>query len=151
MFRGFNAITIDAKGRAAVPARHRETLARSASENFVVTLNPWDRCLWLYPLDEWELIESKLGGLSDFDLESRRTKQIIRGHASDCALDSQGRILIPAELREFAAIKKRAAFVGQGNKFEIWNEDAWHAVRDQWLDEVQDDSQRPSALTSLSL
>lgn len=152
MFRGINSIAIDAKGRAAVPARHRELLTRLAVQHFVITLNPWDRCLWLYPLEEYELIESKLSTLSDFDKESRRTKQVIRGYASDCSLDNQGRLLIPSELREFAKIEKHATFLGQGNKFEIWEEEHWNQVREDWFEGSNvDDSRRNEVLTSLAL
>ena len=152
MFRGINSIVIDAKGRAAVPARHRELLSRLEIKHFVITLNPWDRCLWLYPLDEWELIESKLSTLSDFDKESRRTKQVIRGYASDCVVDNQGRVLVPSELRDFAKIEKHATFLGQGNKFEIWEEEHWSQVRDNWFEGVNiDDPKRNAVLTTLSL
>ena len=152
MFRGINSINIDAKGRAAIPARHREILTRLAIQQFVITLNPWDRCLWLYPLEEWEQIESKLSALSDFDTESRCTKQVIRGYASDCGLDNQGRILLPSELRDFARIDKHAAFLGQGNKFEIWQEGLWQETRDSWFEGANaDDAKRNEVLTTLAL
>ena len=61
MFRGLNTVNLDAKGRLAIPARQRDVLARLGIAQLVVTLNPWDRNLWLYPLAEWELIEEKLG------------------------------------------------------------------------------------------
>lgn len=138
MFKGCSTISLDAKGRLAVPARHRDQLSADASNALVLTLNPWDRCLWLYPTAEWELIEAKLQELSDFDRESRRTKQIIRGYAADCALDGQGRVLLPTELRTFALLEKRVVFLGQGNKFEIWDEDIWNGQRDEWLDGVND-------------
>jgi MraZ protein len=152
MFKGFSTISIDAKGRLAIPARHRDQLSIEDSNALVLTLNPWDRCLWLYPSSEWEVIEDKLQGLSDFDRESRRTKQIIRGYATDCALDSQGRVLLPNELRKFALLDKRVAFLGQGNKFEIWDDDTWSAQRDEWLDGVNDrDSSGSAVLNTLSL
>ena len=152
MFRGFNTIAIDAKGRAAVPARYREQLVLVGSTDLVITLNPWDRCLWLYPLNEWELIEAKLNALSDFDRQSRRTKQIVRGHATDCSLDAQGRVLIPNDLRQLVELDKRAVFLGQGNKFEIWNEGQWNGIRDDWLSSVDDgDKGASSLLTTLSL
>ena len=88
MFRGLSTINVDAKGRLAIPARYREALALLGSPELVLTLNPWDRALWLYPLAEWELIETKLSALSDFDKQSRRTKQIMRGYAADCVCDS---------------------------------------------------------------
>ncbi len=152
MFKGFSTISIDAKGRLAIPARHRDQLSTEEFSALVLTLNPWDRCLWLYPSSEWEVIEDKLQGLSDFDRESRRTKQIIRGYATDCSLDGQGRVLLPNELRKFALLDKRVAFLGQGNKFEIWDDDIWSAQRDEWLDGVNNrDGSGSTVLNTLSL
>ncbi len=152
MFKGFNSISIDAKGRLAIPARHRDQLSAEDSGALILTLNPWDRCLWLYPASQWALIEAKLQELSDFDREARRTKQIIRGYATDCALDGQGRVLLPNELRKFALLDKRIAFLGQGNKFEIWDEVLWSEQRDEWLDGVNDrDGSGSAVLTTLSL
>ena len=139
MFRGFNKISVDSKGRLAVPSRYRELISVQAENWLVITLNPLDRSLWLYPLPEWQLIEDKLATLSDFEKQSRRTKQMMRGYASDCQLDGQGRILIPRELRTHAEINKQVVILGQGNKFEIWNEAAWKAQRDEWLTSVGDD------------
>lgn len=152
LFRGFNKISVDNKGRLAVPSRYRELISVQAENSLVITLNPLDRSLWLYPLPEWDVIEGKLASLSDFDKQSRRTKQMMRGYATDCQLDSQGRILIPKELRSYADLTKRAVILGQGNKFEIWNEKAWEVQRDEWLETVGDDSQStPESLQSLSL
>ena len=152
MFRGFNTVSLDTKGRLAVPSRHRELLSVQAENQLVITLNPLDRSLWLYPLPEWEVIEDKLATLSDFDKQSRRTKQMMRGYASDCQLDAQGRILIPKELRAYAELKKQTVILGQGNKFEIWNDKAWESQRDEWLESVGDESQpTPDSLQELSL
>jgi len=131
---------------------HRDQLSAEDSSELILTLNPWDRCLWLYPASEWELIEAKLQELSDFDRAARRTKQIIRGYATDCALDAQGRVLLPTELRNFALLAKKVAFLGQGNKFEIWDEDVWNGQRDEWLEGVNDRGSSGSvALNTLSL
>mgnify|MGYP006101533305 CR=1 FL=1 len=152
MFKGFSTISIDAKGRLAIPARHRDQLSVDDAGALILTLNPWDRCLWLYPASQWEIIETKLQGLSDFDHESRRTKQIIRGYATDCSLDGQGRVLLPTELRNFALLDKRIAFLGQGNKFEIWDEIIWNQQRDAWLEGVNDrDGSVSTVLNTLSL
>jgi MraZ protein len=152
MFKGFSTISIDAKGRLAIPARHRDQLLVDDAGALILTLNPWDRCLWLYPASQWEIIETKLQGLSDFDHESRRTKQIIRGYATDCSLDGQGRVLLPTELRNFALLDKRIAFLGQGNKFEIWDEIIWNQQRDAWLEGVNDrDGSVSTVLNTLSL
>jgi len=152
VFRGFNTLSVDIKGRVAVPSRYRDRLVSIADGNLVLTLNPLDRSLWLYPLPEWEQIETKLATLSDFDTQSRRTKQMMRGYAIDCQMDSQGRILVPIELREYAGLEKQAAILGQGNKFEIWDEETWNQQRDEWLEAVGNDSETLSdSLKSVSL
>ncbi|MAS83817.1 MAG: cell division/cell wall cluster transcriptional repressor MraZ [Legionellales bacterium] len=153
MYRGCSKISIDSKGRLAVPSRYRALILEQAQNNLVITLNPLDRSLYLYPLPEWEIIEDKLAALSDFDKQSRRTKQMMRGYANDCQLDSQGRILIPKELRGHAELSRQAIILGQGNKFEIWNEKTWEKQRDDWLESVGDESTSSSSdsLRSLSL
>ena len=152
MFRGFSTLSIDSKGRLAIPSRYRGRLSSETGGCLVLTLNPMDRSIWLYPLIEWEFIETKLAELSDFDKQDRRTKQMMRGYAADCQLDAQGRILIPQELRDYAQLKKQAVILGQGNKFEIWDENAWREQRDQWLEQIGNESGVLSdALSSLSL
>ncbi len=152
MFRGFSLLSVDSKGRLAVPSRYRDRLLVMAEGHLVLTLNPLDRSLWLYPLPEWEAIENKLAGLSDFDKQGRRAKQMMRGYATDCQLDVQGRILIPQELRDYAGLGRQAVFLGQGNKFELWDKQAWNKQRDEWLQSVGLDAGEPSeALKLLSL
>ena len=152
VFRVFTTLSIDSKGRLAVPSRYRDRLHVIADGELVLTLNPLDRSLWLYPLSEWEIIETKLAELSDFDKQSRRAKQMMRGYATDCRLDSQGRILLSQELREYASIDKQAVILGQGNKFEIWDEVSWMQQRDQWLNELGNEESEPSErLKKLSL
>ena len=152
MFRGFSSVSLDSKGRLAIPSRFRERLMGIAGGCLVQTLNPLDRSLWLYPLPEWELIEEKLAELSDFDKQSRRAKQMMRGYATDCQLDTHGRILVPAELRNYAQLDKQTIILGQGNKFEIWNRVNWEEQRDHYLSLVGDDKGTPTgALQSLSL
>ncbi len=152
MFRGFSSVSLDSKGRVAIPSRYRERLMGDAGGCLVQTLNPLDRALWLYPLPDWELIEEKLADLSDFDKQSRRAKQMMRGYATDCQLDAHGRILILAELRDYARIGKQAVILGQGNKFEIWNRASWDEQRENWLSRVGDEQGEPAgALQSLSL
>lgn len=152
MFRGFSSISIDIKGRLAVPSRFRERLTAVAGGYLIQTLSPLDRTIWLYPITEWEVIENKLATLSDFDKQSRRAKQMMRGYATDCQLDSQGRILLSQELRDYAGIKRQAVILGQGNKFEVWDQASWQEQRDQWLDQIGTEDSMPSdALKPLSL
>lgn len=152
MFRGFSTVSLDTKGRLAVPARYRDRLAESGSNVLILTLNPLDRCLWLYPLPDWEVIEAKLQELSDFDKQSRRTKQMMRGYATECDLDRHGRILLPQKHREFAGLRKQAVVLGQGNRFELWDEATWNAQRDEWLAGIDEQAAEPTeALRRLSL
>ncbi|MGE0384857.1 MAG: division/cell wall cluster transcriptional repressor MraZ [Gammaproteobacteria bacterium] len=151
MFRGFSAISLDAKGRLAIPSRYRERLTGSGQGVVVATLNPFDLCAWLYPLSEWELIDAKLQDLPS-DRSSRRARQMMRAYAYDCELDRQGRILLPQALREFAGLEKDVAVLGQGNKLEVWDARRWEEQRADWLKALEDTSGEPSnALSNLSL
>ncbi len=149
MFRGINPLALDNKGRLAVPTKYRERLQESCAGHLVVTIDR-DRCLLVYPLPVWEEVEQKLIQLSSTNRQARGLKRLLLGHAEECALDGQGRILIPAPLREFAHLDKQVVLVGQGNKFELWDEPTWHQLRDQWLAETGYDSELPAAVESLS-
>ena len=152
MFRGIHKVTVDSKGRFAVPTKIRDLLNKEQVVDLVLTLNPWDRALWVYPLLEWERIEEVLSSLSDFDKQTRRTKQIMRGYASDCTLDPQGRILLSQEIRTLTGITKESVLLGQGNKLELWDSAVWSEERDSWLDYVENaDSLNSTGLDSLSL
>ena len=152
MFRGFSSVSLDSKGRIAIPSRYRKRLMDDAGGCLVLTINPLDRSLWLYTSPDWKLIEEKLADLPEFDRQSRKTKTMMWGHATDCQLDTHGRILVPAELRDYARIDKQAVILGQGNKFEIWNRESWEEEREQWLNQVGDEQGELSgALQSLSL
>ena len=148
LLRGFNPINIDEKGRLAVPTRYRAELRECCDQQLVLTVSP-DKCLLLYPLPEWEDIERKLSKLSSLDKKVKRLQRLLIGHATECEMDSQGRVLIAEPLRNFAGLEKRVVLVGQGNKFEIWDEDTWNKSRDEWLDEENLDELSPE-LGSLS-
>lgn len=149
MLRGISTLNLDAKGRLAIPSRLREQLADMCENQMVLTVNPHplDRCLWLYPLPQWEIIEAKLGALPDFDTQSRLTKRMMLGHASECAHDSQGRILIPPVLREFAGLKNRITVLGQKNKLEILDQEMWSRQLDEWGKETGEASELLRQLT----
>jgi len=151
MFRGVNTLNLDAKGRLAVPTKYREGLLRQCEGRMVVTINNVERCLWLYPLTEWEEIERKLVDLPSLDATAQRLKRILIGHASDCELDASGRVLLPGPLREFANLDKRVVMIGQGNKFEIWNEQIWNTRREEWLSGDTEGAPLPIEMESLSL
>lgn len=132
MFRGASKLTLDAKGRMAIPARYREALHDQASNQLVITVNPSDPALWIFPLPEWEKAQVQLMELSSFQLESRRLKQLLMGYATDVTLDSHGRMLLTPELREYAGLDKQVMLVGQTHRFELWDEQAWHATFKTW-------------------
>ncbi len=132
MFRGINPLSLDGKGRLAVPAKYRQHLWETAGGQLILTIDR-DRCLLLYPFPVWENVERQLIQLSSTNPRARALKRLLLGHAEECALDANGRILLSAPLREFAHLEKRVVLVGQGNKFEIWNEQAWHDWRDALL------------------
>ena len=150
MARGSNVISIDAKGRISIPTKHRDDLLRLSEGRMVVTISPNDRCLWLYTLTAWEAVERKLVSLPTLNAQTRKLKRMLIGHADDCDMDASGRILLPAPLREFAMIQKKAVLVGQGDKFEIWDEAQWLAHREDILSVELDETALPAELESLS-
>lgn len=133
MLRGVNPINLDDKGRLAIPTRYRAELREWCEQRLVLTVSP-DRCLLLYPLPEWEDIERKLVRLPSLNEKAKRLQRLLIGHATECDMDAQGRVLIAEPLRKFAGLEKRAVLLGQGNKFEIWDEDIWNRSREEWLE-----------------
>ncbi|MCP0914315.1 MULTISPECIES: division/cell wall cluster transcriptional repressor MraZ [Legionella] len=134
MFRGINVINIDGKGRLAVPTRYREALGQDHAA-LVVTIDPEETCLLLYPAREWQVIEGNLQRLPSFNAAARRIQRLLIGHATDVELDGNGRVLLPPLLREYARLSKRVVLIGQGNKFEVWDDELWQTKREQWLAE----------------
>jgi len=150
-FRGINNIALDAKGRMAMPARYRERLLDSCGGRLVVTVDR-DHCLLVYPLPEWEVIESKLIELPSLNKQARLLQRLLIGHATELEMDAQGRILLPAMLRDFAGLTKKAVLIGQGKKLEIWDEETWGSSQEEWVEAVQSgEGDLPAALEDLSL
>jgi MraZ protein len=150
-FRGINNISVDAKGRMAMPARYRERLLDGCGGKLVVTVDR-DHSLLVYPLPEWEIIESKLIQLPSLNKQARLLQRLLIGHATELDMDAQGRILLPSILREYAGIEKKAVLIGQGKKLEIWDESTWNESQEAWVEAVQaDDGELPSSLEELSL
>ena len=151
MFRGVNTLNLDDKGRMAIPARYRDLLQENCDGQLVVTVDR-DHCLLIYPLPEWEVIEQKLTRLPNLNKSARLLQRMLIGHATEVELDSSARILVPPPLREFAGMEKKVVLIGQGNKFELWDEERWNRSRDEWLTEDNDEVLELTAdLESLSL
>ena len=150
MFRGVNTLNLDAKGRMAMPSKYREKLTAQCSGQLVVTLDLNDPCLLLYPLPVWEEIERQIVRLPNIVAQNRKLQRLLIGHASECEFDNSGRILLPPLLRERVNLEKRVTLIGQGKKFEIWDEQVWNEQRDNWLSETASD-ELSADLESISL
>ena len=151
MFRGLNTINLDAKGRLAIPAKFRERLAVLCGGHMVVTIDTEERSLLIYPVNEWEEIEAKITSLPTFDPRARRIQRLLVGHATDVEIDGSGRILLPAALREYAGLEKETVLISQGKKLELWSKDSWEGTRDEYLEQVNDESQLSEQIMSISL
>jgi len=150
MFRGANKLTLDIKGRMVMPTRYRERLQERCGGKLVVTVDK-DQCLLIYPFPDWEEIERKLMKLPSFDRQSRQLQRLMVGHATELDLDAQGRVLLPPNLREFASLTRDAVLIGQGLRFELWDEEKWNQRRDEWLASEQSATDVSADLEALSL
>jgi MraZ protein len=150
MFRGANKLTLDAKGRMVMPTRYRERLQERCGGNVVVTVDR-DRCLLIYPLPDWEEVERKLMRLPSLDPQARQLQRLMVGNATDLELDGHGRVLLPPKLREFGQLTRDAMLIGQGVRFELWDEARWNERRDEWLAGGEGTSDLSAELESLSL
>ena len=121
MFMGEYNHTVDAKGRLIVPSKFREQLG----DEFVVTKG-LDGCLFVYENTEWKALEEKLHALPLTNANARKFSRFFLAGATTCEVDKQGRILLPAVLRDFAGIDKDAVLVGVGSRIEICSKDAWN-------------------------
>ncbi|GAB4187993.1 MAG: division/cell wall cluster transcriptional repressor MraZ [Wenzhouxiangellaceae bacterium] len=123
MFYGETAITLDGKGRMAIPTRYRDAIAEICDNRMVFTYSAFDAgCLWLYPEPEWERVRGEVMQLKTFNEAHRALQRRLVGSASLVEPDGSGRVLIPQALREVTGMEKRAVLMGIGTRFEIWNE-----------------------------
>ena len=126
---GFNSLSVDAKGRIAIPARYRNDFRNQNLNALVITKDPQYPSLKIYSDKEWEKISKKLQSLQGLDPIVRNLQWTILGNAYETEIDIEGRMLvrIPLDLREYSEIKdqKQIALVGMGNKFEVWNINNW--------------------------
>jgi len=151
MFRGISTISIDPKGRLAMPSKYRDSIVETAAGQIVVTVDHTDKCLLVYPMDQWVKVEQTLMSLPNMNRRVRNMQRLILGHAAELELDAQARILLPAPLREYASLDKRAVLVGQANKLELWDADIWDVARESWLLEAQEDNEANEVLNQVSM
>lgn len=160
MFRGNHSLTLDSKGRLAVPKKYRDCLEADYGLKMVITKGQFEDCLVVYPLPEWQRIEEKLSQHPDLepdaDDEARAraewTCRLVIGNATDCDIDTHGRMLIPPPLRAHAHLEKQVRMVGWREKFELWDESTWNHRSTEELDRNRDRVHRartvPAAPTS---
>ena len=134
-----------------MPSRYRDELVSRCAGQLIVTIDAVDPCLCVYPLPEWELIEAKLRDLPSLREETRRLQRLLIGNAVDIELDGSGRFLVPPRLRAHAGLDKHAMLVGQLNKFQLWNEEAWNALADADLAAIKQPGALPDDLRDLIL
>jgi MraZ protein len=151
VFRGLNTVNLDAKGRLAVPMKYRQMLVDLCAGRLVATIDTEERCLLIYPVDEWEVIQAKIEALPSFNPSARRIQRLLIGHATDIELDSNGRILLSQPLREYAQLEKETILLGQGKKLELWSKDLWNSRREDYIAEVNAPETLPDELLNLSL
>jgi MraZ protein len=131
-----------------LPTRYRESLSEICEGQLVVTIDIDQPCLLIYPLNEWEVVEQKINALPGFNNKTvRRVQRKLIGYATDIEVNDSGRILLTSPLRTYARLEKKVVLIGQGNKFELWDEQLW----EQHCMEEDEDDEIPAALAELSI
>lgn len=125
MFIGEYQHTLDNKGRVIIPSKLRDDLG----DNFIVTKG-LDNCLFVYPSSEWKILEEKLKGLPMTNRDARAFVRFFFSGATECILDKQGRVLLPANLREHSKLVKDAVIIGVSTRIEIWSKEEWDSYND---------------------
>ncbi|WP_411832978.1 division/cell wall cluster transcriptional repressor MraZ [Pseudoxanthomonas mexicana] len=134
MFQGETAITVDDKGRLAVPTAYRDLVARECGNRLVLTYNPFESgCLWLYAEKEWQRVRDDVMARPNTLKVVRSLQLKLVGAATPLELDGNGRIGIPASHRNAVGIEKKAVLLGMGDKFELWSEQAHRAQIQQTI------------------
>lgn len=141
MFYGEFAHALDRKGRLIIPARFREVFREHYVDNVYVTRG-LDRCLFLYPEEEWRAQEAKLKTLPVTSSEARKFNRLFFAGASEVAIDKQGRLLVPKYLKEYAGIKKDVVIIGVSNRIEIWSQEQWQQFYNGSKDSFEEIAER---------
>ena len=136
LFKGIHTLNLDSKGRLGIPIIYRDHIMGLLKGSMVITIDTEEKCLLLYPLATWSKIHNKINELPSFNKNARRIQRLIIGHAEDVDIDSSGRILISRPLRDYASLSKKVPLIGQGEKFEIWDQNFWNENVDKWREEV---------------
>ncbi len=143
MFLGTYEHTVDEKGRLSVPSRFRDILAEKHLPEKLIITQGLDTCLFGYPLDEWQAFEKKIMSRPLTRSDDRYFVRRLLAGAVECSLDKQGRIMLPAGLRQFADLKREAVIVGVSTRFEIWSPERWaeYLARGKSLEDIAEQLQ----------
>jgi MraZ protein len=154
LFIGNATVNLDEKGRFAIPTRYREGIQEICGSKLVATVAVNDKaagiegCLWIFPVPAWEELQEKIKTFSDLNKTGAKLKRFMVGYATECEMDAQGRLLLPELLRKFANLDKKMILVGQLNRFELWNEDAFNRELANFKDDT--DTEGLEALGEIS-
>jgi len=137
MFRGRFEHTVDSKGRVSIPSRFRDIITDRYDGKLILSMD-YDRCLTVYPLEEWEKLEEKIKTLPMMKQEVKDFRRFLLSSAIESEIDKQGRLLIPPAHRDHAGISKNVVLVGIIDKIEIWDVEAWEARNSQNGEKIGD-------------
>lgn len=144
MFTGASNLSVDAKGRIAIPTRYRETLGAE----LVITADP-SGCLLLFPVPAWQPFEARVSALPNLNPRIKAMQRMWLGYKSDCEVDGAGRIVLTPEMREYAKLDRKVQMIGQGDRFELWSERGWQDVIELAQRTMREDP--PAELAGLSV
>jgi MraZ protein len=151
MFSGASHLSVDAKGRLAIPTRYRDALVSAGSSGnntAVITADP-SGCLLLFPLDAWTPFEARVSALPNLNPRIKALQRLWLGYRTDLEIDNAGRVLISPELREYAKFDRKVQMIGQGDRFELWSERGWQEQIDLAQRTMREDP--PAELAGLSV
>lgn len=143
MFRGQYDHTLDTKGRVSLPARFREVLSEESLDpaDRVILTRTFQKCLVVYPFQQWTEFEERIRNLPQFDPAVQRLKRVYIAGAVECSLDKHGRILVPSTMRQYADLLRDVVWVGQLETIELWSQTRWQSAMDEALEDPKGLSQ----------
>jgi len=144
MFTGASDLSIDAKGRMAIPTRYRDALGG----NLVLTADP-SGCLLLFAANAWQPFEARVSALPNLNPRIKAMQRMWLGYKSDCEVDSAGRVVLTPEMRDYAKLDRKVQMIGQGDRFELWSERGWQDVIELAQRAMREDP--PAELAGLSV
>lgn len=124
-FSGKYYYSVDPKGRVMIPAPLREIISANYSDKLYVTIAPADKCIQIYPQEEWSALMERVRGLAQSNKAVKRFRRTVIGSAVEVTMDKQGRLQVPVSLREDTGIKSEIVVVGQLDKIEVWDRAEW--------------------------